>query len=178
MKTRAFKTKQLTIVLAILFNCGSFISQAQAALINAASCSQANVQSAINSASNGDTVGIPTGTCTWTSGISLTKRITLQGSGIGSTIITYSDGTLFVTSGESANNFRITGIEFRNCTQCVYLDGTSSPKEAVKNFRIDHCKFKNAYVALETDGRATGVLDNNTLKILMVRVFMAGIRPE
>ena len=142
------KTPLLTIGLTILLGCGALNPPLQAAVIKAASCSQANVQSAINSAANGNVVMIPAGTCTWTGGITLAKKIMLQGTGIGSTIIIYSDGTLFVTSGESANTFRMTGMEFQNCTQCIYLDGDGSPKGAVKNFRIDHCKFKNAYVAV------------------------------
>ena len=101
------KTKRFTILLASLLWCGALISPAQAAVINAAGCSQADVQAAINSASSGDIVAIPAGTCTWTNGITLSKRITLQGNGVGSTIITYSGGTLFLTSGESANNFRV-----------------------------------------------------------------------
>src|SRR5947209_6913044 len=57
----------------------------------AADCSEAAVTTAIGFASDGDTVTIPPGgpsaLCTWTSTITIDKAITLQGSGVGSTII-------------------------------------------------------------------------------------------
>jgi hypothetical protein len=53
----------------------------------AAGCSQSAVQSAINSASNGDTVTVPAGSCTW-SGLSVNKAVHLKGAGTGRTNIT------------------------------------------------------------------------------------------
>src|SRR5262252_1396905 len=58
---------------------------ARAATINAASCTQSAVQTAINSASAGDTVVVPASSCTWTTttsvtpSVTLNKAITLQG---------------------------------------------------------------------------------------------------
>lgn len=61
------------------------ISRAQT--INAASCNAADVQSAINAATEGQTVDIPAGTCTWASGVSISgKGIVLQGAGAGRVI--------------------------------------------------------------------------------------------
>jgi hypothetical protein len=51
---------------------------ADAATITAASCSQVDVQAAINSANNGDTVMIPNGSCTWTGGINVGKQIWIR----------------------------------------------------------------------------------------------------
>lgn len=57
-------------------------SPSLASIINAASCSQTHVQTAVNSAVNGDTVLVPAGTCTWNSAVSITnKTITLTGAG-------------------------------------------------------------------------------------------------
>src|SRR4051794_22720225 len=54
---------------------------ANAATITAASCSSTAVQAAINSAAGGDTVVIPDGSCTWTSGISIKgKGLIVRGS--------------------------------------------------------------------------------------------------
>src|SRR5438874_12360362 len=61
--------------------------QAGAAVINAASPSFGNVSTAIALAANGDTVVIPSGTATWTSSLTISKAITLQGAGVGQTII-------------------------------------------------------------------------------------------
>src|SRR5438128_387286 len=48
-----------------------------------------DVQRKINDAGDGDIVSLPAGTKTWTTGVTIpkTKAITLQGTGIGSTII-------------------------------------------------------------------------------------------
>ena len=67
----------------LLHNPFANIRIAHAATITATSCSAANVQSAINSANNGDVVTIPGGTCTWSSTVTIpsTKGITLSGGG-------------------------------------------------------------------------------------------------
>ena len=71
--------------LAVVFAC---VASTEAATINAASCSQANVASAITLASPGDTVQVPAGTCSWSGGISF-AGIQLIGAGSTSgTVIT------------------------------------------------------------------------------------------
>ena len=71
------------VLMFTLFSC----SVCGAQTINAASCNSADVQTAINSASEGQTVSIPAGTCTWTSGVSISgKGIVLQGAGAGRVI--------------------------------------------------------------------------------------------
>jgi len=68
--------------------------QTWAATINAANCSQAAVQAAVISATDGDTVLVPAGNCTW-SGLSLSKGVHLKGAGAGATNITLTGiGTL------------------------------------------------------------------------------------
>ena len=71
-------TKLISILFALLVGAG-FSRPAQAKTVNAASCKQSDVQAAINSAANGDTVNIPDGSCSWTGTINLTIAITLQG---------------------------------------------------------------------------------------------------
>lgn len=69
------------------------------AQITAKSCNTSDVQSAINSASEGETVYIPSGTCTWTSGVTLSgKGVNLLGAG-GGGIIAYSSSTLSIGTG-------------------------------------------------------------------------------
>src|SRR5258708_38045434 len=72
----------------------TFFGQLEAAVIIATSVSRADVGAAVASAANGDTVAIPAGKATWTNVLIIAKAITLQGAGIGQTII--QDG---VTSG-------------------------------------------------------------------------------
>ena len=72
--------------LVLMFAC---VAPTQAATINAASCSQANVASAIASASPGDTVQVPAGTCSWSGGISFTGiQLIGAGSSTSGTVVT------------------------------------------------------------------------------------------
>lgn len=104
------------ICLALLFN-SVFSFAVEAATINAANCSSSAVQTAINSASNGDTVVIPAGACSWTSGISTSKQIDIEGAGSSATTgtrITHNAGssTLFdITIGNSYNT-KIGNVRF------------------------------------------------------------------
>ncbi len=65
------------------------VTAADAATFTAANCSSAAVQAAINSAADGDTVIIPNGSCTWTSGVSIQgKGVILRGQTAGGVTIT------------------------------------------------------------------------------------------
>src|SRR5580704_8934053 len=68
-----------------------FGSTAEANTITASSCSVSDVQAAINTANNGDTVIIPNGSCTWSSGITFSVQITLQGASTTGVTITDAD---------------------------------------------------------------------------------------
>src|SRR5690349_3894633 len=99
-------------------------SPASAATIAAASCSSADVSNAYNSTVNGDTLAIPPGACTWSSTLTVSKNITIQGAGAGTT--TSCDPALHtcLTSTASTNTpllriqptvdlpNRVTGINF------------------------------------------------------------------
>lgn len=75
MKKSIVRMERLAFVVAAMC---SAPSHSWAATISASSCSQANVQAAVNSASNGDTVMIPNGSCSWTTGINTTKQISIR----------------------------------------------------------------------------------------------------
>lgn len=100
---------------------------AQAATINASSCSQSAVQAAVNSATAGDTVKVPAGSCTW-SNFTLTKKITLQGAGIDVTVITGQ--VAFGSSGARVTGFTFTG------DPAFTSDGYG--------FRLDHNKIQRS----------------------------------
>jgi len=106
-------------------------SSAVAATVNASNCSSATVQSAINSASPGDTVQVPVGTCSWSTAVSIpnNKRITLRGSGRDSTIITRSPAGSVLNLGQSGS--RVTGFAFSSGT--INVDGD--------DWRIDSNRF-------------------------------------
>ncbi len=137
---------------------------AQAATINAASCSQADVQAAINSANTGDTIFVPSGTCTWSSALTINKGITLKGAGIGSTVITAgTDGAyLFYYIAPGVTTFRITGFtaDLNSLGRIFYMGYSGT---APTNIRVDHNSFLNcrAYTSV-INGTFQGVIDNNT----------------
>jgi hypothetical protein len=124
---------------------------------------------------DGDLITVGAGTVGWSQGITVTKAITIQGAGVGQTIlidnITVVPGqptSFFVfNTPASANpnivNVRITGFEFRPGTSngsgygCVYALGLSS------SFRMDHCQFtnlKSTARAFRCAGKCFGVVDN------------------
>jgi hypothetical protein len=72
----------------------------RAANITASSCSSSAVQTAINSASSGDTVTVPSGSCTWSSTVTISgKALTLQGATTCSgSPLTCTDNTVINTS--------------------------------------------------------------------------------
>jgi hypothetical protein len=116
------------IGLMIFFLCAS---NTRAATINASSCSEAHVQYAINSASSGDTVLVPNGTCIWSSGITVPQGITLAGQGIGHTVISTSS---FINVVALSDNSRLTAFEFTN----GYASGNYH-----QDWAVDNCKMQS-----------------------------------
>ncbi len=164
------------IVPAILIICYlGYMSNVDAKAINAADCSFSSVSAAYNSASNGDVIYIPPGDCLWPSTLYITKNgITLQGSGIDSTIIHVNSfgGPLIQIT---ANNIRITGFTFDGNYQNTTNKGAirvgtneTNPSYKYGDFRIDHNKFiefdntgNTGFSAIVTRGYVYGVIDNN-----------------
>src|SRR5882724_3293127 len=100
-----------------------------AATIDAASCSQANVNTAIAAASAGDTVVIPSGSCTYTTSagntpsVNINKAITVQGqttcTGRADTLACTDNTTIIDATGTgsgedpfqiSSSNARLSGV--------------------------------------------------------------------
>lgn len=76
------------IIFTVSFN---LAINSKAATLNAASCSITDINAAIGLASDGDTVDVPGGDCSWDASatkVNLNKAITLQGAGIDLTNIT------------------------------------------------------------------------------------------
>jgi len=133
---------------------------AHATIINSKSCSSTDIQAAINSASTGDTVVVPSGSCTWTASVTINKKgIILQGAGLDVTTITDSvagQTSGLIVTGASATNFvRITGFTFaegagiaQSNNGMVNLDG----KMFDVAFRFDHNKL------VIPDGASRGIV--------------------
>ena len=140
-------TTLIRSIFAILFFCSSV----NAATIIADTCESADIQDAIDTSVDGDTVTVPAGNCTWTSSVNLGKGITLSGAGIDQTTITSNVPTKAGTSGESplkvnvtgSSAWRITGFTFTDTGNNYDYSGIIEIKGSVTGWRLDHVKFYN-----------------------------------
>src|ERR1700756_1321290 len=110
--------KRTGTLLLLAFILYSFSVSRSGATIYHSNGTAASVQSIHdNQAQNGDTITLPAGTFVWTTGVSLTKAITLQGQGAGTTIIkdaVQSNPLINWDISTNANlNSRMTGIKFQ-----------------------------------------------------------------
>ena len=154
---------------------------AEAATIDAKSGLLGDVTVAINAAVDGDTVAIPAGTVQWTSSLTINKAITLQGKGMGLTII--RDGVPLGAKPQSLITWtlvagkmsRMTGIEFQAGKRSantfygtVLLSGSNAD---TRRIRVDHCKFNalNAF-GIQIEG-ALGVIDHCTFLASTVAIY-------
>lgn len=155
-------TVSMVMALAIAFFCAS---NGNAATINAASCMQSDVQSAINSASSGDTVLVPSGNCTWSAPVNLNKNITLMGNGSINTKVTWNTtGFAIIATG----TWRITGMGFAKGSSGSGIVSIPVDTSSV-GWRVDHCDFTSSSTYGESIlifGAPTvtgyGLADNNT----------------
>jgi hypothetical protein len=159
---RAVKVLMFALVLSALFG-----TALKANTINSASCSSADVQTAINQAKTGDTVLIPGGSCTWSAVVTLNTAITLNGQG--KTTITWAGGgQLSVGANGSANTF-VTGFTFLgsfNNGGCPISFHTSFSPQS-KTFRfykntLDDGNPANQGTLLCVDGTGPGLIDHNS----------------
>jgi len=150
--TRITKALPVALLLGALFGI-----EAQANTFNAASCSSSNVQTAINSASNGDTVVVPSGSCTWSAQVTISTGITLQGQtvctgsgdpNVGGGVISCTDNTTItlaidqtLVAGTSSGVVTITGFTFVASYLSYHgLVGLGSP-HGVVGYRLHHNHF-------------------------------------
>jgi hypothetical protein len=182
-KTKNIKISYWSILLVVYFVCLIYCTTyAYAATIEASSCSLAHVQAAVNAAARGDTVSVPAGRCTWTGQLLITKAITLEGAGLGSTVITsnISDyNTHLIRYAPSKENpspdtdvlFRVTGFTFdaNKKTGIIRLEGTTGYRQKYNKNRIDNNRFYQCYTRSGTSSDACvhvrgsfyGVIDSN-----------------
>lgn len=154
--------------------------------ITALSASLADVQSAIASAKDGDTVIVPAGSANWTSSLTITKGVTLRGA---TTVTgtaaspTVTDNTTIVDaitnrSGNPAfvslfnvtltgsQTFRLTGVTLQGggSSQTVVNGGSVRLDGSSSTVRIDHCHFKQVNNDnIGVYGSTYGVIDHNVL---------------
>jgi len=132
----------------------------------AASCSAADVTAAYNEASDGDIIDIPAGNCSWSSGLTIAKALTINGAGKTQTVITHNsmEPTIDIKLNYDAP-IRVTGIGFNkvNSTNTFAIKYVRNWTEssAVTQLRIDHCKFTNGSEQIKISGWINGIIENN-----------------
>jgi len=167
------------------------INQVNGATISARSPAFADVQTAITLAKDGDIVTVPAGTASWTSLLTITKGITLQGAtniaGLASSP-TITDATIIQdntprsssTPGlikavmSASQSFRLTGFTFVAGSGTTYSVGNgaihvvSQDSAPCKSIRIDHCHFNRLYQSksIWISGWIYGVADHNVIQCL------------
>jgi len=149
----------------------STVGQIHAGIVNAASPLLGDVTVAVLAAIDGDTVVLPAGTAKWTSALIVNKAITLQGAGIGQTIIldslpsnAPSPQSLLVFNTPANKNVRLTGFEFQadpNGRTTSFGQGVVQLSGSSNQVRVDHCKFVNVRNrSLYVSGSVFGVVDH------------------
>lgn len=97
--------RRFLALLILLFSANAF------GQVNAATCNTSDVQSAINAATEGQTVQVPSGNCTWTSGVTISgKGITVNGAGTGRAVA-YSSSTLTLGTGSKSLTVASTRVD-------------------------------------------------------------------
>ncbi len=175
MKTKGILSNyNLRLILCYFLVIASFNNNANSQIIEiiAASCSQEDVQAAIDSANDGDIVIIPACTSSWSSSVNIIgKAITIQGAGEDSTIISVAEVTAFSINGEEGKLFRIT--ELTILFEVDSYDGGIEIRGSCKNWRIDHVKFDSEFFleGLSVTGLSYGVIDHCVFKNARVLVY-------
>ena len=127
---------------------GAMLSEGEGPGVNAASCNTGDVQKAINTASEGETVYIPSGTCSWTSGVTISgKGITVQGAGAGRVIAVDVETTaLGLTTGTKTFSNVINDMG-----ATAYLNATAPPITTGETLLV----IENGFLANYMEGTVT-----------------------
>jgi hypothetical protein len=102
------------------------VAPTEAATINAASCSRADVASAISSASPGDIVHVPAGTCSWSGGLSI-SGIQLVGAGKSTSGTVITGGSVSMNK-HSSQYTRVSGFRFTASGPHINVGGSASAR--------------------------------------------------
>jgi hypothetical protein len=165
----------LRLGVAMIVVCVSTL-HSQGATITAASTAQKDVAVAVASAQDGDTVQIPAGDSKWTSVLTISKAVTLQGQGIDKTFLRNHAG-LFTLQPSKDLPIRITGIYF---DMGPSFDRSVPNRSGVRLFgtltslRIDHCYFNCGERSVSIEGDIYGVTDHCTFKESNIAIYFTG----
>jgi len=154
------------LIIALLLSGTSY-----AAIIEADTCSSADIQEAIDASADGDTVKVPAGACSWNNGVTIpnTKGIIVKGEGSSETIVNVHDDSFLIRTSLQNKPVRVTGFRFNDINHnsgFLQIIGTA------QDWRIDNNIFddKGNYGAYDirignndanTESFTYGVIDSN-----------------
>jgi hypothetical protein len=158
----------------------SAVVDVRASSITATSCNQADVQTALNSASAGDTVIIPAGNCAWTSGIYWAAppdvivrgagNLATPGGGDATVIVdnSLSGSPLLTINTNASGKFRLAGITFKGGSGAIKETGLVAITGFSKLMRVDHIHINMQTYTVANAGKPmvfsawlNGVLDHS-----------------
>lgn len=165
--------KRIVTLALFVIMCALHSVQASAATINAVSCSLSAVQAAVAAASDGDTVTIPAGTCTWDGTlVPGNKSITIQGAGQGVTNITAGSTVTTIIQ------WALPSSGFPRITAMTIDTGSSGPSGYGdiamvlitgnnQSFRIDHVtsNINRMVPLLGVKQNVSGILDHAIVNV-------------
>jgi len=160
------KVNLFSFIFAIIFSLPLLIESGFAATFAANTCSQSDVSATISAASDGDTVSVPSGTCTWGTSstyVLVNKAITLQGAGRGITIInladsgsTYANAVIRITAAATVKSMTINGSD------AAFVSAFSAG--TVDGWRITDIDFNGGtHEAYFVYAGSYGLIDNNNI---------------
>ena len=151
--------KTLLSMLTLVITLTGHQPEARAAIINAASCSPTDVQSAINTAAIGDTVHLPSCTYTnWGTQVNITKRIILEGNGTANTSVTRTTGgalRMFYLNGVTGFEMRQMTVRGQSIPDVQDFDDTGLWIDNSTDFNIHHMAFARFARNIEIHGDPT-----------------------
>lgn len=136
--------------------------------------SDASVQACHDAGATGDTITIPAGSFTWSTGVVISKGIILKGMNSTNTIInrgTGFTGALVTLAGFTSDvPVRVYNLRFNSPVgqfgdlYSVAVTGPWDGTWAMTQVRIDHCYFYGGQRTLFYKWRVNGVVDHNTFQ--------------
>lgn len=146
-----------TKIITLLFLSLCLVPLAESATYNASSCAVVDITIAMNSATTGDTVTVPSGSCNWSGSAPTMKSVALKGNGVDKTIITDPGFSIAV------NNWTVTGFTFQySATATAFNIGTNpSTGWAINGNSFLGYPAGMVMITGSASGTPSGVFSNN-----------------
>lgn len=175
-------TMKIKTILILLFWLCILPAISQAAIHTASSCSLADVTTAYNLCTYGDTLAIPAGNCTWTGPLAITKDIHVVGTGVSGTTLTmnFPDDSQYeaffeftpdatargnIDNLSDSNTFEVTGFTFAGSymnLKCAVLI-TNNTTTVIRRVKIHGNKITSIDRTVMPHGEIYGVFYDNEL---------------